>query len=69
MLGPTPILYDPDVLPALRDLFSRHPALTGSGCEALSRALCVLRLMDRRPEPFEVEVALEALAVEGEVLP
>ena len=43
--------------------------MTGTGCEALSRALCVLRLMDRRPEPCEVEAALRALLVEGEVLP
>jgi hypothetical protein len=69
MLGPTPILHDPNVLLALRELFSQHPVMTQSGCEALGRALYMLRFLPRRPEPFEVEAALEALMVEGEVLP
>lgn len=68
MLGPTPILHDREVLPALRELFGQHPAMTQSGCEALSKTLFVFRFTNRRPEPFEVEMALEALLVEGEVL-
>jgi hypothetical protein len=57
----------PEVLPALRELFSHHPGAMRSGPEALSRMLYVLRFLPYRPEVFEVEVALEALAVEGEV--
>jgi hypothetical protein len=68
MLAPNPIVHDPDVLPALRELFSQHPAMKQAGCEDLSGALFVLRIVDRRPTPFEVEATLEALIVEGEVL-
>ena len=69
MLAPSPeIIHDPDVLPAIRQFLSQYPAMTGSGCEALSRALFVLRFLPRRPESFEVEAALEALLVEDEVL-
>jgi hypothetical protein len=39
-----------------------------SGAETLSRALFMLRFLPSRPEVFEVEAALEALQVEGEVL-
>ena len=65
---PTRIIHDPDVFPALRELFSQHPAMMQSGCETLGRALFVLRFLPRRPESFEVEAALEALLVEDEVL-
>jgi hypothetical protein len=68
MLAPIPIVHDPDVLPALRELFSQHPTMTHSGCETLSRALFVLRYLPYRPEPVAIEAAQEALAVEGEVL-
>jgi hypothetical protein len=66
---PHRIVHDSDVLPALRDLFSQHPAMTQSGPETLARALNVLCYLPRRPEVFEVETGLEALRVEGEVLP
>jgi hypothetical protein len=56
-----------DVLPALRQLFDQHRAMTQSGSETLSRALHVLCYLPYRPEPFAVEVALEALRVEGEI--
>jgi hypothetical protein len=70
MIAPSPnIIHDPNVLPALRDLFSQHPTITQSGPETLTRALDVLCYLPRRPEAFEVETALEALLVEGEVLP
>jgi hypothetical protein len=56
-----------DVLPALRELFSRHPGMTHSGLESLSRALYVFRFLPYQPETFAVEGALEALRVEGEI--
>jgi hypothetical protein len=62
------IIHEPDVLPALRELLGQHPAMTQSGPETLSRALYKLRFLPYRCEPFEVEAALEALLVEGEVL-
>jgi hypothetical protein len=69
MITPSPnIIHDPNVLPALRDLFSQHPAMMHSGSETLGRALYMLRFLPYRPEVFEVEAALEALRVEGEVL-
>jgi hypothetical protein len=69
MIAPsTNILHDPDLLPALRELFSQHPAMIQSGCDTLSRGLFVLRYLPSRPETFQVEAALEALLVEGEIL-
>jgi hypothetical protein len=62
------IIHDPNVLPALRDLFSQHPAMTQSGPEALSEALYLRHYLSYRLEPFEVEAALEVLLVDGEVL-
>jgi hypothetical protein len=67
MLAPTFTLHDPDVLFALRELFSKHPVMTQNGCEDLSRALFELHYLPSRPETFQVEAALEALHVEGEV--
>ena len=67
MLAPSFILDDLDVLSALRELFSQHPVTTQSGCEALSQALFELHYLPSRPETFQVEAALEALLVEGEV--
>jgi hypothetical protein len=58
----------PCVLPALRDLFSQHHGAIRSGPETLARMLQVLCFLPYRPEVAEVEAALEALAVEGEVL-
>ncbi len=57
-----------EVLSSLRELFSQYPAMKRSGAETLSRALFMLRFLPSRPEVFEVEAALEALQVEGEVL-
>ena len=62
------ILHDPDLLPALRELFAQHPVMIQSGCDTLSRALFVLRHLPYWPEPSVVEAGLEALHVEGEVL-
>ena len=64
---PNRIIHEPDILPALRGLLSQHPAMAQSGSEALARALYVLRFLPHRPRPFEVEAALEALVLDGEV--
>lgn len=57
--------YD-EVLPALRELFSQHPAAASSGPEALVRMVYVLQFLPYRPGVYEVEAALEALTLEGE---
>jgi hypothetical protein len=56
-----------DVLPALRELFSQHPAVTHKSSDTLARLLGVMRYLAYRPETFEVEAALKALRVEGEI--
>jgi hypothetical protein len=56
------------VLEALRDLFSHHPKTTVAGPEMLAELLYEYRSLSIRPENCEVEAALEALRVEGEVL-
>jgi hypothetical protein len=66
---PHRIIHDPNVTPALRELFSQHPVMVYSGPETLGRTLHMLHFLPCRPETSEVEAALEALQVEGEVLP
>jgi hypothetical protein len=69
MIAPSPnIVHDPSILPALRGLFGQHPGMIHSGSETLGRALHVLRFLPYCPQTFEVEAALDALQVEGEVL-
>jgi hypothetical protein len=60
---PQRIIHKPEVLPALRALFSQYPTMTQSGPETLSRALHILRFLPYQPETFEVE----ALRIEGEL--
>lgn len=56
------IAQNPDyLLPALRELLSRHPAAADAGPEMLARMLWMLRFVDYRPAPHEVEAALDAL--------
>jgi hypothetical protein len=55
------MLDDPQVLPALRHLFSRHPSYQ-------EREACELAAVLGASE-LAVEAALEALTVDGEVLP
>jgi len=67
--APPIIITDkPDVLPALRELFSQYPAMKRSGPETLCRALFVLCFLSYCPAAFAVDAAREALIVEGEVL-
>jgi hypothetical protein len=67
----TSVLGTPDVdtgelLPEIRGLFSRYPALQYAGPEKAGRALRALRGI--RADVCAVEAVLEALRVEGEVL-
>lgn len=55
------------VLPAIRELFSRRPTAVGHGPETIGRMLCVRNFLPYRPDTCEVEAALEALVLEGEV--
>jgi hypothetical protein len=57
---------DPGVLFALRELFSQYPAAAQIGPEGLAELLW--RYVPSRPHESQVEAALEALAVEGEVV-
>lgn len=63
----TSVYNNDEVLPALRELFSQHPAAVSSGPEALVRLLYVLGFLSFRPGVCEVEAALEALTLEGEI--
>jgi hypothetical protein len=56
-----------EVLPALRELLSRHPAAASSSPVKLAGLLRILCYLPRRPGPLEVAAALEALEVDGEV--
>jgi hypothetical protein len=60
---------DPDLLPAVRDLLSQHPAYQEHGACEVAEGLFWLRYMNYRPHEAAVEAALDALTVEGEVLP
>ena len=58
--------FTPTILPALRELLCQNPSLGNSGPEELRYQLC--RYLPQRPGFFEVEMALEALRIEGQVL-
>jgi hypothetical protein len=62
----TPDVDTGELLPEIRDLFSRHPALQYAGPEKAGRALRALRGV--RADVCALEAVLEALRVEGEVL-
>jgi len=54
------------ILPALRELLCQNPSLANCGPEELHYLLCCY--LPQRPGIFEVEMALEALWIDGEVL-
>jgi hypothetical protein len=57
------------VLGALRSMLSQHPQATTAGSETLAELLYERRFVPYRPAVFDVDVALEALRVEGDLLP
>ena len=60
---------DLDVLRALRELLSLHPSRNGLDVSDLADELHARGYVTSRPPEAAVEAALEALRVEGEVLP
>jgi hypothetical protein len=62
------IADDPDVPPAVRDLFSKHPSCQDCTAHELAYGLLDLRYIGYRRAEVAVEAALVALLVEGEVL-
>jgi hypothetical protein len=56
-----------DVLPTVRELLSQHPAVTHESPETFARLLRMLAYLPYQPETFEVEAALEALSIDGEI--
>jgi hypothetical protein len=56
-----------DVLPALRELLSKYPGVTYNSPDTLAQLLRMLGYVPYQPETFEVEAALEALRVGGEI--
>lgn len=75
MIGTPPREYHHDdgltpcVLSMLREMLGNHPHLTDYSVETLARRLWEFGNLPPQPEDREVKVALEALRVEGEVLP
>lgn len=59
----------PDILLALRELLSKNERLTDYSAEALAELLWGWRYLSTQPTDHQVAEALEALRVEGEVLP
>jgi hypothetical protein len=57
-----------DVVPALRQYLSIRPSAVSVAPSVTARELRLLDLMERESSEAEVEAALEALTVEGEVL-
>jgi hypothetical protein len=56
------------VLPALRELLATRPQAANCSPETLARLLWEGRYQTQQPADHEVEEAMEALRVEGEVL-
>jgi hypothetical protein len=57
-----------DVVPALRQYLSIRPSAVSDEPSVTARELRLWNLMEREPLEADVEVALEALRVEGKVL-
>ncbi len=60
---------DPELLPAVRDLLAQHPSYQERGACEIASGLYYLQYITYRPHEDAVEAALEALRVEGGVLP
>ena len=67
-LYPSEVDPHADVLPALRQYLYIRPSAVSDEPRVTARELRLLGLMKREPSEGEVEAALEALTVEGEVL-
>lgn len=68
MIAPLLIVHDPDVLPAVRELFSSSLEAADCGAEAIARLLYAKRFLSYRPATVQVEAVLEVLRLDsGEV--
>jgi hypothetical protein len=67
-LYPSEVYPHEDVVPALRQYLSIRPSAVSDEPHVTARELRLWGLMEREPSEGEVEAALEALTVEGEVL-
>jgi hypothetical protein len=65
---PSEVDLHEDVVPALRQFLSICPSAVSDEPYVTIREIRLRGLMEREPSEGEVESALEALAVEGEVL-
>lgn len=71
MLAPMDPVYRTSLnntLAAVRVVCSKHPQAASFGPEEIAAVLYGLRGSPRPPEVFEIEAALEALRIEGEIL-
>lgn len=71
MLAPMNPVYrttPDDTLLAVREACSRHPEAAYYGPEKLLALVHELRVSPQRPAISEVEAALEALRIEGQIL-
>jgi hypothetical protein len=59
----------PNLLPAVRELQTQYPSYQHRGAAEIAEGLFCLRYMKYRPHEAAVEAALEALRVDGAVLP
>lgn len=66
MIAPSASYQIDEGLPAVRELLSRHPTAMSNGPKKLPDALCPLS-PTLSAGVFEVEAALEALVVVGEI--
>jgi hypothetical protein len=70
MLAPHPtIVDDHNLLPNVRELLGRHPEMCGLEPHELQWPLFALGYCDDLADEGEITAVLEALTVEGEVLP
>ena len=53
-----------ELLPAVRELFSRHPKAAGFSPERIAHGLKMLGYVEDVPSPYDVAAALEVLDVE-----
>ncbi len=53
-----------ELLPEIRELFSRYPKATGFSPERIAHGLKMLGYVEEAPSPYEVAGALEVLDVE-----
>jgi hypothetical protein len=57
-----------DIVPALRQYLSIRPSVVSDEPHLTARELRLRDLIEREPSEGEIDAALEALTVEGEVL-